>query len=45
MKKFGFSGVPMAILVDEHGAILEVGGRLRGDQLLSTLEGALKRSN
>lgn len=46
MKRFGFSGVPTAILVDEHGAILEVGMELRGDRLLPTLERVLtERSN
>ena len=49
MKKFGFSGIPTAILVDERGQILEVGAPLRGDQLLATLERVLaerkRRSN
>jgi thiol-disulfide isomerase/thioredoxin len=38
MKRFGFSGVPTAILVDETGTILETGEALRRDELLPTLE-------
>lgn len=41
MKRFGFSGVPTAILVDEAGTILEVGQGLRGDELEATLERAV----
>lgn len=41
MKRFGFSGVPTAILVDEAGKILEVGEGLRGDELQATLERAV----
>lgn len=38
MQRFGFSGVPTAILVDGKGTILEVGETLRGDLLLPTLQ-------
>jgi len=38
LEKFGFSGVPTAILVDEHGTILEYGKPLRNDELLLTLQ-------
>lgn len=41
MKRFGFSGVPTAILVDAAGTILEVGEGLRGDELQATLERAV----
>lgn len=41
MARFGFSGVPTAVLVDETGTILEVGGALRGEQLQPTLERVL----
>ena len=39
--RFGFSGVPTAILVDGAGTIVEVGNALRGERLLQTLERAL----
>jgi thiol-disulfide isomerase/thioredoxin len=41
LEKFGFSGVPTAILVDERGNILEYGSSLRNEKLLPTLERAL----
>lgn len=41
MKRFGFSGVPTAILVDETGTILEVGEGLRREALLPTLQRVL----
>lgn len=37
-ERFGLSGIPMAVLVDETGTILAAGDILRGDQLLSTIE-------
>lgn len=45
MKKFGFSGVPTAILVDETGTILEYGAALRNDQLRKTLDARLAASS
>ena len=39
--RFGFSGVPTAILVDGAGTIVEVGNALRRERLLQTLERAL----
>ncbi len=41
MARLGFSGVPTAVLVDGQGIIREVGGALRGERLLPTLEKAL----
>ncbi|MDC0721515.1 TlpA family protein disulfide reductase [Nannocystis bainbridge] len=45
MERFGFSGVPTAVLVDGNGTIVEVGGALRRERLLPTLERALERSS
>ena len=41
MKRYGFSGVPTAVLIDEAGTILEVDAPLRRDALLPTLERVL----
>jgi hypothetical protein len=41
MQRYGFSGVPTAVLVDETGTILEVGNPLRHDALVPTLERVL----
>lgn len=41
MQRYGFSGVPTAVLVDETGTILEVNGPLRGVELQPTLERVL----
>lgn len=43
MERYGFSGVPTAVLVDGTGTIVEVGGALRRDRLLPTLERVLHR--
>jgi len=43
MERYGFSGVPTAVLVDSTGTIVEVGGALRRDRLLPTLERVLSR--
>lgn len=40
-KRYGFSGIPTAILVDGTGTIVAAGGELRGERLLPTLERAL----
>ena len=39
--RFGFEGVPTAILVDSAGTIVEVGNAVRGERLLQTLERTL----
>jgi hypothetical protein len=44
LEKFGFSGVPTAILVDEHGTIVEYGKFLRNDELLPTLQRVIAAS-
>lgn len=44
MARFGFSGVPTGVLVDEAGSILELGADLRGERLRPTLERALARA-
>lgn len=41
MERYGFSGVPTAVLVDGDGTIVEVGAALRRERLLPTLERAL----
>nr|WP_263429448.1 TlpA disulfide reductase family protein [Nannocystis pusilla] len=41
MERYGFAGVPTAVLVDGAGTIVEVGRALRGERLLPTLERAL----
>ena len=41
MKRYGFTGVPMVVLIDENGTILETENALRGDKLLPTLERVL----
>ncbi|MEZ4383794.1 MAG: TlpA disulfide reductase family protein [Nannocystaceae bacterium] len=39
--RFGFTGVPTGVLVDGSGAIVELDGALRGEELLPTLRRAL----
>lgn len=41
MERYGFSGVPTAVLVDGTGTIVELGDALRRERLLPTLERAL----
>lgn len=41
LAKYGFSGVPTAILVDERGTILEYGAAVRNERLRPTLERVL----
>jgi thiol-disulfide isomerase/thioredoxin len=42
MQRYGFSGVPMVVLIDEAGTILETERELRGEKLLPTLERVLE---
>ncbi|PCC68374.1 Thiol-disulfide isomerase or thioredoxin [Nannocystis exedens] len=41
MARYGFSGVPTGVLVDGAGTIVALGGDLRGEALLPTLQRAL----